>query len=161
MSEDFAWFLLAVLVAMAVIGLVLVAVLGYVVIRYRPRVMAVLAAIGAIVYGLSPIDAVPEAFVGPAGTLDDLAVWAVAGYALYREVQRRRAEERAGSGPPGEPAGSTGDGSDRGGSPRGDRGRGPRREPGTSRIVVGEVVEEDTPGAARRPGAPGRPDQAP
>jgi uncharacterized membrane protein YkvA (DUF1232 family) len=40
----------------------------------RRVVAAVLVAIGALVYGVSPIDVIPELITGPLGFADDLAV---------------------------------------------------------------------------------------
>ena len=41
----------------------------------RRAISAVLVAIGAIVYGASPIDIIPELLTGPLGLIDDAAVW--------------------------------------------------------------------------------------
>jgi uncharacterized membrane protein YkvA (DUF1232 family) len=40
----------------------------------RRTIAAVFVAIGAIVYGISPIDVIPELFTGPLGFTDDIAV---------------------------------------------------------------------------------------
>ncbi len=140
MSEELAWAIVVVAAVLVGIGLLLMAGLVYVIVRFRPRLLAIVAAVGAVLYGLSPIDAVPEAFVGPAGTLDDLAVWAVAGYAMYREVRRRLAEE---AGPSGDASKSSSDPSTAGPPPSRDT-TGPAttdRSSGRGRVVVGEVVD--------------------
>ena len=50
----------------------------------RKIVAAILVGIGALVYGLSPIDIIPELFTGPLGLTDDLAVIAGAGFAIWK-----------------------------------------------------------------------------
>ncbi len=55
--------------------------------RMTPRrhvFAAILVAIGALVYGLSPIDVIPELFTGPIGLADDLAVWVAAGVGIWK-----------------------------------------------------------------------------
>ena len=55
----------------------------------RRVVAAVLVAIGALVYGVSPIDVIPELLTGPLGFADDLAVLAGAGFAIYKLLTGR------------------------------------------------------------------------
>ena len=50
---------------------------------------AILVAIGALVYGVSPIDVIPELLTGPLGFADDLAVLAGAGFAIYKLLTGR------------------------------------------------------------------------
>ncbi|MEQ1736273.1 MAG: DUF1232 domain-containing protein [Rhodoglobus sp.] len=50
----------------------------------RKVIAAILVGIGALVYGLSPIDIIPELFTGPLGLTDDLAVIAGAGFAIWK-----------------------------------------------------------------------------
>lgn len=52
--------------------------------RGRAILSAVLVALGAIAYGASPIDIVPELLTGPLGLADDLAVWVGAGFAIWK-----------------------------------------------------------------------------
>ncbi len=52
--------------------------------RRRAIISAVLVALGAIAYGASPIDLVPELITGPLGLGDDLAVWVGAGLAIWK-----------------------------------------------------------------------------
>jgi uncharacterized membrane protein YkvA (DUF1232 family) len=59
---------------------------------------AVLIGAGAILYGASPLDIIPELLVGPLGFGDDAAVLVGAGYAIYR-ILRGRATRRAARGP--------------------------------------------------------------
>ncbi|MBN9239363.1 MAG: hypothetical protein BGO97_06710 [Micrococcales bacterium 70-64] len=55
----------------------------------RRVVAAVLVAIGALVYGVSPIDVIPELITGPLGFADDLAVLAGAGFAIWKLLSGR------------------------------------------------------------------------
>lgn len=52
---------------------------------------AILVAVGALVYGVSPIDVIPELLTGPLGLADDLAVWVGAGFAIYKLLSGRDA----------------------------------------------------------------------
>jgi uncharacterized membrane protein YkvA (DUF1232 family) len=55
----------------------------------RRTVAAVLVAIGAIVYGISPIDVIPELLTGPIGFTDDIAVLVGAGIGIYKLLSGR------------------------------------------------------------------------
>lgn len=57
--------------------------------RNRRVLAAVLVALGAVVYGLSPIDIIPELLAGPFGILDDLGVLGAAGWGVYRLLRGR------------------------------------------------------------------------
>jgi uncharacterized membrane protein YkvA (DUF1232 family) len=50
----------------------------------------VLVAIGALVYGASPIDIIPELLTGPLGLADDLAVFVGAGYGIWKLLKGRK-----------------------------------------------------------------------
>lgn len=52
--------------------------------RGRAIVSAVLVALGALAYGASPIDIIPELLTGPIGLVDDLAIWVGAGVAIWK-----------------------------------------------------------------------------
>ena len=52
--------------------------------RGRAILSSVLVALGALAYGISPIDIIPELLTGPLGLADDLAVWVGAGFAIYK-----------------------------------------------------------------------------
>ena len=56
----------------------------------RRAIAAVLVAIGAIVYGVSPIDVIPELLTGPLGLVDDLGVLVGAGVGIYKLLSGRR-----------------------------------------------------------------------
>ena len=62
--------------------------------RGRRIAAAVLVAIGALVYGISPIDVIPELLTGPLGFADDLAVFVGAGFAIWKLLTGR--DPRAG-----------------------------------------------------------------
>ena len=55
----------------------------------RRIVAAVLVGVGALVYGISPVDIIPELIAGPFGFADDLAVLAGAGFAIYKLITGR------------------------------------------------------------------------
>jgi len=70
----------------------------------RRVVAAVLVAIGALVYGVSPIDVIPELLTGPLGFADDLAVLAGAGFAIYKLLTGRGPATGGQTAPPPPPA---------------------------------------------------------
>ncbi len=51
---------------------------------------AVLVALGAIAYGASPIDILPELVLGPLGLADDAAVIVGAGLAIWKLLSGRK-----------------------------------------------------------------------
>ena len=55
----------------------------------RRIIAAVLVGLGAIAYGISPIDVISELFTGPIGFADDLAVWVGAGFAIWKLITGR------------------------------------------------------------------------
>ena len=55
----------------------------------RRAISAVLVAIGAIVYGASPIDIIPELLTGPLGLIDDGAVWVGAAIWIFNLLKNR------------------------------------------------------------------------
>ena len=59
-----------------------------------------IVAIGALVYGVSPIDVIPELLTGPLGFADDLAVLAGAGFAIYKLLTGRNLGGASGPTPP-------------------------------------------------------------
>ncbi len=67
--------------------------------RTRAVISAVLVALGAIAYGVSPLDVVPELLVGPLGFGDDIAVLAGAGFAIWKLLSGR--DPRQGDSQPG------------------------------------------------------------
>jgi Uncharacterized conserved protein len=63
---------------------------------------AVLIGAGALLYGASPIDVVPEILAGPLGFGDDALVLIAAGVAIWR-ILKGRAQRRAAPGATMEP----------------------------------------------------------
>jgi uncharacterized membrane protein YkvA (DUF1232 family) len=61
----------------------------------RSTLKAVLIALGALLYGASPIDLIPEFLAGPLGFGDDALVLVAAGVAIFR-ILRGRATRRSG-----------------------------------------------------------------
>ena len=75
--------------------------------RYRDRMSrgrailsSVLVALGALAYGISPIDVIPELLTGPLGLADDLAVLVGAGFAIWKLMSGSNPGP-TGSNPPG------------------------------------------------------------
>jgi hypothetical protein len=66
--------------------------------RGRRILFAVLIGAAGLVYGLSPIDLVPELAFGPLGLLDDLGVLGAAAFGIWRML-------RGDGGQPGRPDG--------------------------------------------------------
>ena len=65
---------------------------------------AILVAVGALVYGVSPIDVIPELLTGPLGFADDLAVLAGAGFAIWKLLSGRGPASGTGTPTPPPPA---------------------------------------------------------
>ena len=86
------------LVVMLLGGLALlgVAVIGFVMWRYRIPPRGLIAMIGALVYMASPIDLLPEALLGPFGLLDDAGAATAAAVFVYKLVTVKRRLEDAG-----------------------------------------------------------------
>jgi uncharacterized membrane protein YkvA (DUF1232 family) len=64
----------------------------------RRTLAAVLIGIGAVVYGLSPIDVIPELFTGPLGFGDDIAVLVASAIGIWKLLSGR--QPRSGTVPP-------------------------------------------------------------
>ena len=62
--------------------------------RRRRNIAAVIVAVGALVYGLSPVDVIPELLTGPFGLTDDLAVFVGAGWTVWKLLAGRTARPR-------------------------------------------------------------------
>lgn len=67
----------------------------------RRVISAVLVAVGALVYGVSPVDVIPELLTGPLGLADDLAVFVGAGFAVWKLLS---GHQRPGNATPPPPA---------------------------------------------------------
>lgn len=67
--------------------------------RGRQIAAAILIAVAALVYGMSPIDVIPELLTGPLGLADDLAILAGAGIAVWKLLSGRSKPGEAGQTP--------------------------------------------------------------
>ena len=59
-----------------------------------------LVAMAAVIYGLSPIDVIPELLTGPLGLTDDLAVFVGAGGAVWKLLSGREPKPGEATPPP-------------------------------------------------------------
>lgn len=87
-----------VLVILGVLFLLGVAVIVFVMWRYRVPPKGLVAMVGALVYLASPVDVLPEIVLGPLGLVDDAGVVTVVGIWVYKLVQARRILRGAGVG---------------------------------------------------------------
>jgi hypothetical protein len=87
--DEAGWTLLLVVGGFfAVIGIAAVVLVVVVALRYRYALPGALAVLGAVIYGVSPIDVLPEALLGPAGVVDDVGLL-VAAIAFFVSQMRR------------------------------------------------------------------------
>jgi len=70
--------------------------------RRRAIISSVLVALGALVYGASPIDIIPELLTGPLGLGDDAAVLVGAGVWIWKMLSKSKPD----SGPVSPPSSS-------------------------------------------------------
>lgn len=85
-----------VLVLVGIASLLGVAVVGFVMWRYRVPPRGLIAMIGALAYLASPVDALPEVILGPIGLLDDAGAVTAAAVFVYKVVAVKRRLEDAG-----------------------------------------------------------------
>ena len=85
-----------VLVLLGVLALLGVAVIGFVMWRYRIPPRGLMAMIGALVYLASPVDVLPEVMLGPLGLLDDAGAVTAAAIFVYKLVTVRKRLKDAG-----------------------------------------------------------------
>ncbi len=62
--------------------------------EHRLAPMTWVAAVGAVLYTVWPIDVIPELVLGPLGLLDDAGLWGILLVLLNREKQRFEAVQR-------------------------------------------------------------------
>src|SRR5918997_6364458 len=93
---DMSDLLTVVLVLLGVLTLLGVAVIGFVMWRYRIPPRGLIAMIGALVYLASPVDVLPEVMLGPFGLLDDAGAATAAAVFVYKLVTVKRRLEDAG-----------------------------------------------------------------
>ena len=85
-----------VLVLLGVLALLGLAVIGFVMWRYRVPPRGLVAMIGSLVYLMSPVDVLPEVLLGPLGLLDDAGAVTAAAVFVYKLVTVKRRLEDAG-----------------------------------------------------------------
>jgi uncharacterized membrane protein YkvA (DUF1232 family) len=85
-----------VLMLLGVLALLGVAVIGFVMWRYRIPPRGLIAMIGALVYLASPVDVLPEVMLGPLGILDDAGAVTAAAVFVYKLVTVKRRLQDAG-----------------------------------------------------------------
>ena len=93
---DMSDLLTLVLVLLGVLTLLGVAVVGFVMWRYRIPPRGLIAMIGSLVYLASPVDVLPEVMLGPVGLLDDGGAITAAAIFVYKLVTVKRRLEAAG-----------------------------------------------------------------
>ncbi len=79
-----------VLVLLGVLALLGMAVVGYIMWRYRIPPRGLIAMFGALIYLASPIDVLPEVILGPIGLLDDAGAVTAAAVFVYKLVTVKR-----------------------------------------------------------------------
>lgn len=62
--------------------------------RDHSKLKAVLVGLGALLYGASPIDLIPELLAGPLGFGDDAVVLIGAGFAIWRILRKRAIDNK-------------------------------------------------------------------
>lgn len=85
-----------VLVLLGVGALLGVAVIGFVMWRYRIPPRGLIAMIGSLVYLASPVDVLPEVMLGPLGLLDDAGAVTAAAIFVYKLVNVKKRLDAAG-----------------------------------------------------------------
>jgi uncharacterized membrane protein YkvA (DUF1232 family) len=95
-AMDMSDLLSLVLMLLGVLTLLGVAVIGFVMWRYRIPPRGLIAMIGALVYLASPVDVLPEVILGPLGLLDDAGAVTAAAVFVYKLVTVKRQLQGAG-----------------------------------------------------------------
>jgi uncharacterized membrane protein YkvA (DUF1232 family) len=95
-AMDMSDLLTLVLMLLGVLALLGVAVIGFVMWRYRIPPRGLIAMIGALVYLASPVDVLPEVMLGPLGLLDDAGAVTAAAVFVYKLVTVKRRLQDAG-----------------------------------------------------------------
>jgi uncharacterized membrane protein YkvA (DUF1232 family) len=80
----------AVLITLGVLVALGLAVVAWLMWRFKVPPRGVVAMIGALFYLALPVDVVPEALVGPIGLVDDTGVLALVGIWVYKLVKARQ-----------------------------------------------------------------------
>jgi len=87
---------LGLIAIMMLIGVVLLGVIVVVIFKYRVPLRGILAMFGALAYLVSPVDALPEAILGPFGLIDDVGVVTAVGIFVYRMIEAQNRRNAAG-----------------------------------------------------------------
>ena len=85
-----------VLMLLGVLALLGMAVIGFVMWRYRIPPRGLIAMIGALVYLASPVDVLPEVMLGPLGLLDDAGAVTAAAVFVYKLATVKKRLQEAG-----------------------------------------------------------------
>lgn len=93
---DLSDLLTLVLVLLGILTVLGVAVIGFVMWRYRVPPRGLIAMIGSLVYLASPVDVLPEVLLGPIGLLDDAGAVTATAVFVYKLVAVKRRLEAAG-----------------------------------------------------------------
>ena len=80
----------AVLIVLGVLVVVGLALIGFLMWRFKIPPRGVVAMFGALFYLALPVDVVPEALLGPLGLIDDTGVIAVVAIWVYKLVKTRQ-----------------------------------------------------------------------
>jgi uncharacterized membrane protein YkvA (DUF1232 family) len=80
----------AVLIVLGVLVVVGLALIGFLMWRFKIPPRGVVAMFGALFYLALPVDVVPEALLGPLGLIDDTGVIAVVAIWVYKLVKARQ-----------------------------------------------------------------------
>ena len=80
----------ALLIGVGVLVALGLAVVGFLMWRYRIPPRGLAAMLGALVYLALPVDVVPEVLLGPLGLVDDTGVVAVVAVWVYKLVKARQ-----------------------------------------------------------------------
>jgi uncharacterized membrane protein YkvA (DUF1232 family) len=96
----------AALITLGVLVVLGLAVIGFLMWRFRIPPRGVAAMFGALLYLALPVDVLPEAVLGPLGLVDDTGVLAVVGIWVYKLVKARQKLVEGGvlKGPPPPPS---------------------------------------------------------
>ena len=93
---DMSELLTLILGLLGVLALIGVAVIVFVMWRYRIPPRGLVAMIGALVYMASPVDVLPEVIFGPLGMLDDAGAITAAAVFVYKLATVKKRLEGAG-----------------------------------------------------------------
>jgi uncharacterized membrane protein YkvA (DUF1232 family) len=93
---DMSELMTLVLGLLGVLALIGVAVIVFVMWRYRIPPRGLVAMIGALVYMASPVDVLPEVIFGPLGMLDDAGAITAAAVFVYKLATVKKRFEEAG-----------------------------------------------------------------